>query len=61
MDNAKLAYWMVKKKVTPTHLAEKVGVSQAYISQIRSGHRIGSVSIWGKIAEALEIELKELC
>lgn len=61
MDGAKLVYWMTKKNVTHSDLSEKVGVTSNYISNLRTGKRVGSVKLWEKIAEVLGIELKELC
>lgn len=60
MESAKLVYWMAKKKITPKELAEKVGVTPTYVSNLRMGQRPGSLKVWNKIAEALEIEFKEL-
>lgn len=60
MDGAKLVYWMAKKKITAVELAEKLSVSETYVSNLRMGQRPGSIKIWTKIAEALEIEFKEL-
>lgn len=61
LETAKVAYWMNKKRIKQSEICEKTGISRAYFSQILSGKRPGSVKAWQKIADALGIELKELC
>jgi transcriptional regulator with XRE-family HTH domain len=61
MDGAKLVYWMTKKNISMEFLAEKADVSKTHLSNLRTGKKEGSVSVWKRIAEVLEIELKELC
>lgn len=61
MDGAKLTYWMTKKSIPPSELAERVGVTPTYISNLRTGKKAGSVKLWNLIAKVLEVELKELC
>ena len=40
--------------------AEKAGVGKSYISQIETGRREGSVSVYRKIAKALQIDIDDL-
>lgn len=41
-------------------LAEKVGISQGYLSELESGKKTGSLSVLKRIAEALGVELSDL-
>lgn len=41
-------------------LAEKVGISQGYLSEIEAGKKPGSLSVLKRIAEVLEVELSDL-
>lgn len=61
MDGAKLVYWMAKKNVSMESLSEKAEISKTHLSNLRTGKKEGSVSAWKRIAEVLEIDLKELC
>ncbi|MGB9755683.1 MAG: helix-turn-helix domain-containing protein [Desulfurella sp.] len=49
-----------KKGLTLKALAEKVGCTDAYISQIETGKAMPSISILKKLAESLDIEVKDL-
>jgi len=41
-------------------LAEKVGISQGYLSELESGKKTGSLSVLKRIAEVLGVELNDL-
>lgn len=41
-------------------LAERIGMSKAYLSQIEMGKRLPSLSILVRIAEALNVEVRDL-
>lgn len=41
-------------------LAEKVGISQGYLSEIEAGKKPGSLSVLQRIAKALDVELDDL-
>lgn len=41
-------------------LAAKVEVSPAYLSQLETGERDGSLKVWKKIADALNVDLSDL-
>ena len=45
-----------RKGITLSQLAEKVGKTPSYISDIERGNRRGSYATIAKIAEALEVE-----
>ena len=46
--------------LTAVQLAEKAGVSQAYISEIETGKKDGSVSLLIRLADILEVDLDDL-
>ena len=46
--------------MTQRQLAEKVGISPLYLSQIERGVRTGSVTTLAAIANALSVELDDL-
>ena len=46
--------------LTAVQLAEKAGVSQAYISEIETGKKDGSVSLFIRLADILEVDLDDL-
>ena len=59
-DNIKLQ--REKKGITQQQLADKAGISMNYLAQIES-HKMQrgfSIVILGRIADALEIDIKEL-
>lgn len=66
--NAKLPKSLGKKiqkirksnKITQEKLAEKVGISRAYMGYIEQGRYAPSLEVAHKIAKALKIPLKEL-
>lgn len=45
---------------TASQLAQKAGVSQAYISEIENGKKDGSVSLLIRLADILQVDLDEL-
>ncbi|MGK9167058.1 helix-turn-helix domain-containing protein [Inquilinus limosus] len=52
--------WREHRGLSMQQLAEKADVSTAYISQIESGKREGTVSTLRKIADALGVALDDL-
>lgn len=56
----KLSEVMFHKEISTTDLAKKVGVSRTHLSMIKNGNVEASMKMWKQIAEALEIEVKEL-
>ena len=46
--------------MTAKELAQKAGIMQAYLSQIESGKRDGTVDTMKRIAEALDVTIDEL-
>lgn len=47
-------------KLTQQELADKVGTTREYISSIENNHRMPSIEMLGKIAEALNTTVKDL-
>ena len=52
--------WREQRNVSLTALAARAGVARAYLSEIETGKKPGSVSALHKIARALNIDLDEL-
>lgn len=52
--------WRRYRGLTIAQLAEKAGVSAAYLSQIETGARAGTVETLGRIAIALAVNLDDL-
>lgn len=52
--------WRKHRKMTQAALAERAGVTQAYIVMIEKGERTGSVDLMKNIAEALAIDMDDL-
>lgn len=52
--------WRKIRGLTMAALANAVGISEAYLSQIENGKRQGRVSTFQKIAQALDIDLSKL-
>lgn len=48
------------RSLSQVQLAEKVGVTQAYISDIENEHKDGSFKVMKAIASALDVDLDEL-
>lgn len=57
---ARLKQLRIRKKLTLQQLAEKAGCTKSYISQLEKGTSSPSVSMLGRLAEALEIPVANL-
>jgi DNA-binding XRE family transcriptional regulator len=55
-----LAFWRKRAGVTQGTLAEKVGVTQNYLSDVETGKRAGPVSLWLKLSAALGVPVEVL-
>lgn len=55
-----LRVWREHRGLTARQLAERAGLSQAYVSQIETGRREGSLSAMVALARALDIGLEDL-
>jgi ribosome-binding protein aMBF1 (putative translation factor) len=52
--------WRTQRKMSLTALAARAAVARAYLSEIETGKKPGSVSALQKIARALGVDLDEL-
>ena len=52
--------WRKHRKLTATILAKQSGLSAAYISEIETGKKDGSISAIKSIAEALGVDIDDL-
>lgn len=55
-----LKVWREHRDLSQTALAGKAGISQAYLAQIETGNRQGSVKVMQALAGALKVELDDL-
>ena len=56
----RVAVWREFRGLTSKQLAEAAGITQAYLSQIETGKRDGTVGTMKKIAEALKVGIDDL-
>jgi DNA-binding XRE family transcriptional regulator len=52
--------WREYRGLTQQQLADKVGISKPYLSQIETGKRKGTTDILSAIAKALDVSLNEV-
>ena len=52
--------WREYRGMTQQQLADAVGISKPYLSQIETGKRIGATEILSAIAKALDVSLDEV-
>lgn len=55
-----LRVWREHRGLSAKALAERAGLSQAYVSQIETGRRDGSLSAMAALAQALAVGLDDL-
>lgn len=55
-----LVFWRQRAGLTQKALADKVGVSQAYLAQLEASEREGGVKVWAQLAEALGVRIDDL-
>ncbi len=55
-----LAFWRKKRGLTQAALAEQVGVTQAYLSEMESGKKEGGIGVLRELAAALKVGMDEL-
>lgn len=61
LDGAnKVLAWREYRGISAKELAEKAGITQAYLSQIETGKRDGTVGTMKKIAAALRLAIDDL-
>ncbi len=52
--------WREYRGLTQRELADKAGLAQAYIAQIETGRRKGTVDVYKRLAEALRVDIDDL-
>lgn len=52
--------WRQHRELSQVQLAEAAGISQAYLAQIETGKREGTLSLYRSLAEALRVDLDDL-
>ena len=55
-----LRLWREYRGLTLQALADRVGISKSYLSQIESGDRNGSVDVMKRLAVVLDVSLDDL-
>jgi DNA-binding XRE family transcriptional regulator len=55
-----LAFWRQRASLTQAELAQKAGISPAFLAQIETDARTGEVSVLAKLARALGIRIEDL-
>ena len=58
-ENA-IRVWREHRGLSASSLAEKAGIAQAFLSQIETGKRDGTVTTLKKIADALSVKVDDL-
>jgi DNA-binding XRE family transcriptional regulator len=58
-ENA-IRVWREHRGLSASSLAEKAGIAQAFLSQIETGKRDGTVTTLKKIADALAVKIDDL-
>ncbi len=56
----RIRVWREHRGLTVTALAERAGIAQAFLSQIETGRREGTVETLRKLAQALDLALDDL-
>ena len=57
-NNSKVKLFRQYKGLTISELAKKVGITESYLSQIENSRRKGTVDIYKKLANVLDIEME---
>ena len=52
--------WRRHREMSQSQLADSAGISQAYLAQIETGKREGTLSLYRSLADALEVDLEDL-
>ncbi|MGF1643768.1 MAG: helix-turn-helix domain-containing protein [Thiotrichales bacterium] len=52
--------WRMHRGLSQTQLAERIGISQAYLAQIENGQRDGTLTVYRALAGALGVDLDDL-
>ncbi|MCD4749973.1 MAG: helix-turn-helix domain-containing protein [Thermoanaerobaculales bacterium] len=52
--------WREYRGLTQAGLAEKVGITKSYVSQIEAGKKPGSIAVLRRVATALDVDLEDV-
>jgi transcriptional regulator with XRE-family HTH domain len=52
--------WREHRGLLQAELAQKAGISAAYLSQLESGKRTGTADVLGRIAAALGVDIDDI-
>jgi DNA-binding XRE family transcriptional regulator len=52
--------WRQHRKMSQVQLAEAAGISQAYLAQIETGKREGTLNLYRALADVLETDIDDL-
>jgi DNA-binding XRE family transcriptional regulator len=55
-----LAFWRKRAGLTQSALAQNAGITQAFLAQIESGDRDGTVGVLKRISQALGVRIEDL-
>ena len=55
-----LAFWRKFRGHTQTQLASEIGIAQNYLSELENGKRTGDVTLWLRLAKALDLPVDAL-
>ena len=55
-----LAFWRQRAGLTQKALADRIGVSQAYLAQLEASEREGGVKVWAQLADAIGVRIEDL-
>ncbi len=55
-----LAFWRKRAGLTQSALAQKAGITQAFLAQIEAGDRDGTVGVLKRISQALGLRIDDL-
>jgi ribosome-binding protein aMBF1 (putative translation factor) len=55
-----LVFWRKKRGLTQTALADDIGVSQNFLSDMERGKAIGDVVLYAKLARRLDVSIEDL-
>ena len=56
----RIRVWRDHRGMTPTVLAQKAEIGQAFLSQLETGKRAGTVETLRKVADALDLTIDDL-
>lgn len=59
-SSSPIPVWRRHRGLTQEQLAGRAGIRKAYLSQIETGRRTGSVKVLAALAEALDVEIEDL-